>query len=126
LLRLEPALVKTILLVVLQVFKFAVFLGVLFAGGNWDGVNLWWKMQQMQRGNFHPSALLMPAIVHQLNPQQFLIANGLIYATILLVLILLYEVVRKKLKPWAFFTLGEYAVAMIIALTVSGWTIHAL
>ena len=37
-----------------------------------------WKMQQMQRGNFHPSALLMPAIVHQLNPQQFLIANGLI------------------------------------------------
>jgi len=118
-------LVKRIFLVVLQVFKLAVFVFVLYAGGNWDGINLWWESQQLGKGNFHPTPLLMPTIVHQLNPQYFLVANGLVYAAILLVLILLYEALRKRLKPWAFYTLAEYAVAMVIALLIKGWTIHA-
>ena len=46
--------------VVLQLFKLGAFLVVLYAGGNWDGINLWWKIQQMQKGNFNPSPLLIP------------------------------------------------------------------
>ena len=116
--------VKRILLAVLQLFKFAVFLLVLFVGGNWDElVNLPIEIRAMQ--NHTTPAFLIPTIRYDAGPTHFLIANGLIYAAILLVLILLYEVVRKKLTPWAFYTLAEYAVAMIVALLVKGWTIHA-
>ena len=115
---------KTIFLAVLQLFKFAVFLLVLFVGGNWDElVNLPIEIRAMQ--NHTTPAFLIPTMRYDAGPAHFLIANGLIYATILLVLILLFELFRKRLKPWAFYTLGEYAVAMIIALLIKGWTIHA-
>ena len=116
--------VKRIFLVVLQLFKFAVFLLVLFVGGNWDElVNLPLEIRAMQ--NHTTPAFLIPVMKYDAGPTHFLIANGLIYATILLVLILLYEAFRKKLKPWAFFTLAEWAVATIIALSINGWTVHA-
>lgn len=116
--------VKRILLVVLQLFKFALFLLVLFVGGNWDElVNLPLEIHAMQ--NHTTPAFLIPVMKYDAGPTHFLIANGLVYAVVLLVLILLYEAFRKKLKPWAFYTLGECAVATIIALLIKGWTIHA-
>jgi len=116
-------LVKRILLAVLQLFKFVVFLLVLFVGGNWDElVNLPLELRAMQN---HTTAFLIPTMKYDAGPTHFIIANGLVYAAVLLVLILLYEAFRKKLKPWAFYTLAEYAVAMIIALLIKGWTIHA-
>ena len=116
--------VKRILLAVLQLFKLAVFLLVLFVGGNWDElVNLPLELRAMQN---HTTAVLIPTMRYDAGATHFIIANGLIYAAVLLVLILLYEVLRKKLKPWALFTLAEWAVAMIIALVIKGWTIHAL
>ena len=117
--------VKRILLGVLQLIKFVVFLVVLFVGGNWDElVNLPLELRAMQ--NHTTPAFLIPTMKYDAGPTHFIIANGLIFAAVLLVLILLYEVLRKKLKPWALFTLAEWAVAMIIALVIKGWTIHAL
>jgi len=117
-------LVKRILLIVLQVFKFAVFLLILFVGGNWDElVNLPLELRAMQ--SHTTPAFLIPTMRYDAGPTHFLIANGLVYAAVLLVLILLYEAFRKRLKPWAFFTLAEYVVAMIVALSIQGWTFHA-
>ena len=116
--------VKRILLACLQLFKFVVFLFILFVGGNWDElVNLPLEIRALQ--NHTTPAFLIPTMRYDAGPTHFLIANGLVYATILLVLILLYEVFRKKLKPWALFTLAEYVIAVIIALSLSGWMIHA-
>ena len=116
--------VKRILLAVLQVVKFAGFLLVLFVGGNWDElVNLPLELRAMQ--SHTTPAFLIPTMRYDAGPTHFLIANGLVYAAVLLVLILLYEALRKRLKPWAFFTLGEYVVAMIVALSIQGWTFHA-
>ena len=115
--------VKRILLGVLQLIKFVVFLVVLFVGGNWDElVNLPLELRAMQ--NHTTPAFLIPTMKYDAGPTHFIIANGLIFAAVLLVLILLYEVLRKKLKPWAFYTLAEYAVATAVALLISGWTIH--
>jgi hypothetical protein len=117
-------LVKRILLAVLQLFKFVVFLFVLFVGGNWDElVNLPLEIRAMQ--NHTTPAFLIPTMKYDAGPTHFIIANGLVYAAALLVLILLYEAFRKKLKPWALFTLAEWAIAVIIALLIKGWTIHA-
>ena len=116
--------VKRILLIVLQLFKFAIFLAVLFVGGNWDElVNLPLEIHALQ--NHTTPAFLIPTMRYDAGPTHFLIANGLAYAAVLLVLILLYEAFRKKLKPWALYTVAEYAVAMILALSIKGWTIHA-
>jgi uncharacterized membrane protein len=104
--------VKRILYPVLQ---FAAFLGLLFVGGMWDSLNMSYEMRQMANGTplsaVHP---LMATIKVPLG-SHILIAQGVLFATMLLVLILLIQAIAKKLKPWAFYTLAAYVLAAIVA-----------
>jgi hypothetical protein len=97
---------------ILTVLQFAAFLGLMFVGGDWDIINLQSEMRQMAAGNFHPHVLI-PTIKFPLGTH-ILIANGILYATILLVLILFFEILRKKLNPWAAFTLLAFLLAVIV------------
>jgi len=107
--------VKRILFPVLQ---FIAFLGLMFVGGDWDSINLSYQMRQMANGvpmsQVHP---LMTTVKFPVG-DHILIAQGLIFATILLVIILIVQIIRKKLIPAAFFTLGAYALAVILALSL--------
>jgi hypothetical protein len=104
--------VKRILYPVLQ---FAAFLGLLYLGGDWDFVNMWYETRQMVSGTplsaVHP---LMATIKFPLG-SHILIAQGILFAAILLVIILLLQAVTRKLKPWALYTLGAFVVAVAVA-----------
>jgi len=104
--------VKRILYPVLQ---FVAFLGLLFIGGMWDSLNMSYEMRQMANGTplsaVHP---LMTTIKIPLGSHT-LIAQGVLFASILLVVILLIQAIAKKLKPWAVYTLAAYILAVIVA-----------
>jgi hypothetical protein len=98
--------------------QFIAFLGLMFVGGNWDSINLSYELRQMQNGTplsaVHPlmTTLKFPVGAH------ILIAQGLLFATILLILIVLLEVLRKRLKPWLALTFLSYIAAVVIAFAL--------
>jgi len=102
-------LAKRILLTVLQ---FCAFFGLLYAGGYWDIISLSLAVRAMQG---HPIPLLgsIPLIQYPMG-SHILIADGIIFATILLVILVIIQALRKKLKPAVFYTLGAYALAIVI------------
>jgi sterol desaturase/sphingolipid hydroxylase (fatty acid hydroxylase superfamily) len=101
--------VKRILYPVLQ---FAAFLGLLYFGGEWDFVNLGIEIKAMQ--NHTTPNILIPTFKTQLGAHT-LIADGIIFATVLLLLILLIQAIAKRLKPWAVYTIGAYVLSVIVA-----------
>jgi hypothetical protein len=101
--------VKRILYPVLQ---FAAFLGLLYFGGEWDFVNLGIEIKAMQ--NHTTPNILIPTFKTQLGAHT-LIADGIIFASVLLILILVIQAIVKKLKPWAVYTLASYLLAVIVA-----------
>ena len=106
---------KRILLFILQ---FCAFLGLLWVGGNWDGVNLGLEIKAMQ--NHTTPNILIPTIKTQIGTNHMLIANGLVFAAALLLLILIFEAVRKALRPWALLSLLAFILA---ATTAFAWKI---
>lgn len=107
--------VKRILFPVLQ---FIAFLGLMFVGGDWDSINLSYQMRQMANGvplaQVHP---LMTTIKFPVG-SHILIAQGLLFATILLLIILIVQAIRKRLIPAAFYTVAAYVLAVVLALAL--------
>jgi hypothetical protein len=98
--------------IILTLLQFIVFMVLLAVGGNWDAVNLALEMQQ------HKAAtILIPAFKYPVG-SHILIANGLIFATVLLVLILLFLLVRRKLHPWAWLTALAYVLAVCLGVAM--------
>jgi hypothetical protein len=110
---LENNLAKRILLFILQFFA---FFGLLDLGGNWDVIRFAQEVRALQKGvtAFNP----IPVIKTQVGDNHILIANGLIFAAVLLVLILLFEAIRKALKPWAALSLLAFILATAAALAL--------
>jgi len=105
--------VKRISLTILQ---FIAFISLLAVGGNWDAVNLSLEMRQLQH-NQTPHVFLQ-TLRYPVSSTHILIANGILFATILLVIILLIEVLSKKLKPWASLTLLAYVLAVVLGFAM--------
>ena len=105
--------VKRISLTILQFIAFIILLAV---GGNWDAVNLSLEMRQMQ--NNQAPHVFLSTIKYPISSTHILIANGILFATILLVIILLIEVLSKKLKPWASLTLLAYVLAVVLGFAM--------
>ena len=98
---------KRILLFILQFFA---FLGLLDVGGNWDVIRLAQEVGAMQKGTtaFNP----IPVIKTQIGANHILIVDGILFAAVLLVLILIFEAIRKALKPWALLSLLAFVLAV--------------
>ena len=105
--------VKRISLTILQ---FIAFIGLLAVGGNWDAVNLSLEMRQMQ--NNQAPHVFLSTIKYPVSSTHILIANGILFATVLLLLILLIELLSKKLKPWASLTLLAYVLAVVLGFAM--------
>ncbi len=99
---------KRILLFLLQLLVFG---ALLIVGGDWDFVRLSLALRK-------PSLNIIPLWKFHLNANYDYIANGLIFAAILLALILLLEAARKRLKPWAALSTAAFVLAVAISLTV--------
>ena len=92
--------VKRILLTLLQ---FLVFGALLVVGSFWPLVVL-----------FYPSLTIIPVWRFHVSATQDFVANGVIFATALLVVVLLIEWLRKAVKPWGLLTANAFAVAVAI------------
>lgn len=104
--------IKRTLLTFLQFIVFVVLLAV---GGNWDAVNLALEMHALQQ---HKTVtMLVPVFKYPLG-SHVLIANGLIFATALLVLLLLLFLILKKLHPWAWLAVLAYVLAVCLAFAM--------
>jgi len=109
----ESTMVKRIVLTVLQ---FLIFIGLLAVGGNWDVINLTLQIRAMENHTtaFNP----IPVIKTQISSGHILIADGLIFATVLLLIILLIEALRKKLKPWAALSILAFVLALFLGFAM--------
>ena len=104
--------------ILFPVLQFIAFLGLMFVGGDWDSINLSYQMRQMANGV--PMAQVHPLMTTVKFPvgDHILIAQGLLFATTLLVIILVIQLIRKRLIPASFYTLAAYVLAVVIALAL--------
>jgi hypothetical protein len=94
-------LVKRILLTLLQFFAFC---ALLMIGGYWDVIRLILELRA-------PSFNVIPLWKFNVSAGHDLIANGLVYALVLLLLLLGLEAWRKALRPWAALTILAFVAA---------------
>ncbi len=101
--------------IVLAVFEFAVYLFLLGIGGYWDVVRL-------LVGGYAPrlSGLLnlLPLIKFQVSSTHVLIANGILFAGVFCLLLLLLEAMRKAARSTMVTTVVLYAIAVLLSLAV--------
>jgi hypothetical protein len=97
-------LVKRIFLTLLQ---FLVFGALLVVGAFWALVRI-----------FYPSLGFIPVWRFQAGATHDFVANGLIFALVLLVIILLIEALRKALKPGGVLTVLAFALAVALSFAM--------
>ncbi len=98
--------IKRILLFLLQLIAFAVLLMI---GGYWDFVRLYLQFKQ-------PALNVIPLWKFHISANYDLVANGIFFAAILLVLILIFEALRKRLRPWATLSVLAFVLAVVVSL----------
>jgi hypothetical protein len=101
--------------IILTLLQFVIFMALLVVGGYWDLVNTAFEMHQLQN---HQTPHVLLATTHYHVGSSVLIANGLIFATVLLVLILLFLLLRRKLYPWAWLTVLAYVLAVCLGFAI--------
>lgn len=102
---------KRIVLAVVQFLAFAFLLGV---GGYWDIVRL---VLQLRPG-FKWLVDLLPLLRFQVTANHVLIANGILFAGALCVLILLIEALRRASRSAMLVTVLTYVIAVVISLAL--------
>jgi hypothetical protein len=61
---------------------------------------------------------MIPTVKYQISATHMLISNGLIFAGILFVLILLIQAIRRKLHPWAALTTLAFLLAIALGFAM--------
>ena len=92
--------------VVWFVVQFVCFSGLLLLGGYWDAVRLSLEVKAMQANRAMPA--MVPLWKTHFSASHDLIWNGIVFAGVLCVVILLVETLRRRQRPWAGLTLGAY------------------
>jgi hypothetical protein len=101
--------------IVLTLVQFIVFLGLLAVGGNWDVINLSLQVRAMMN---HATAFNPIPVVRVPMGSHILIADGLIFATVLLVIVVLFQALRKRLHPWASLSGLAYLLAVTLGFAM--------
>jgi len=102
-------LIKRILLTLLQ---FVLFCGLLMVGGYWDIIHLIVRLKV-------PALAFIPLWkIDHFTATHDLILNGLIFAGVLWLLILLFEGLRRALRPWALLTTLAFVLAIVLCFSL--------
>jgi hypothetical protein len=97
--------------IVLFLLQFVAFCALLIVGGDWDIVRLSLAIRR-------PALNIIPLWKFHITANYDYIANGLIFALALLLLILLLEALRKALRPWATISVVAFLAAWALSLVV--------
>lgn len=100
--------IKRIVLFLLQFFAFG---ALMWIGGFWDVLHL-------QAEVTHSFWASIPVFKYPVSSAHILIADGLIFAGALLLIILLLEALARRLRPWAALSIVAYIVAAIVTLAL--------
>jgi hypothetical protein len=97
----------------LALLQFAGFFALMFIGGNWDVIRLGQEVRAMETHStfFNP----IQTIKIQMGATHILIANGLLFAAALLVVIVLIEFLSRKRHPWIALSCVAFVLAVVIA-----------
>jgi hypothetical protein len=99
---------------ILAFLQFAAFLALMFVGGNWDVIRLTQEIRAMQAHTtfFNP----IQTIKIQVGATHILIANGILFAAALLVVIVICELLARRRQPWIALSCIAFVIAVVIAL----------
>jgi hypothetical protein len=102
-------LVKRILLTLLQFVVFCVLLAI---GGYWDFIHLLIRLKA-------PALGFIPLWkIDHFTPTHDLILNGVVFATVLWLVILVFQALRRRLLPGAVLTTLAYVLAMVLCFSL--------
>lgn len=104
--------IKRILLTLLQFFAFC---GLFYVGGNWDAIRFGQEVRAMTTHTTFWNPI--PTIKYPISSTHTLIANGLVFALVLLLLLLGLQAWRRALRPWALLTLLAFIVAAVLCFS---------
>ncbi len=100
--------------------QFAAFAALFQVGGAWAEIRLAFEMKALQKltpieqmnalQQHKPLTHTFPLILWHIKPTLDYVANGLVFASALFVLILIFEALRR-LRPWAALTLLAFLLA---------------
>jgi hypothetical protein len=95
----------------LTVLQFVVFCALLAIGGYWDIIHLLLQIKA-------PALNVIPLWKIQISADTVLVANGLVFATVFLLLLLLLQALRRVLRPWAAISLVTYLAAVVLGFAL--------
>ncbi|SEG69830.1 hypothetical protein SAMN05421819_4384 [Bryocella elongata] len=102
--------------------QFLGFCAFFFVGGYWAWVRLTLEMRAMEKGESAPP--LIPLWLMHVNPTHDYVLNGLVFASVLLVILLLVQALRRRLGRCTAVTLAAFVLAFLLSLAFhSGFVI---
>ncbi|HEX4156365.1 MAG TPA: hypothetical protein VHY48_12200 [Acidobacteriaceae bacterium] len=100
--------IKRIVLFLLQLLSFG---ALMWIGGFWDVLHL-------QAEVTHSVWASIPVFKYPVSSTHILIADGLIFAGVLLLIILLLQALARRLRPWAALSVVAYIIAAVVTLAL--------
>lgn len=94
--------------------QFLSFYALLFVGGYWAWVRLTLEMRAMEKGEAAPA--LVPLWKMHVSPTLDYVLNGLVFAGVLLVILLLAQAFRRRLGKATVFTLAAFVAAWLLSV----------
>jgi hypothetical protein len=94
--------------------QFVAFCALMFVGGYWAWVRLTLEMRAMEKGDSAPP--LIPLWKMHVNPNLDYVLNGLVFAAVLLVILLLVQALRRRLGKPTLFTFAAFVAAFLLSL----------
>lgn len=105
--------IKRILLTFVQ---FVLFCALFYVGGYWAELRLALELRAMQNHTAPPP--MIPLWKVHVSSSLDYVANGLVFALVLFILILLFQAFRKRLRTGAALTTLAFLLAFVISLVV--------
>ena len=97
--------------------QFVCFCALFYVGGYWAFVRLSVELRALQHGMVDPPPM-PPLWKINISPTLDYVLNGLIFAATLLVLILIVQAIRKRVRSNAIWTIGAFVLAFALSLIV--------
>jgi hypothetical protein len=97
---------------IFTLLQFLAFCGLLYVGGYWDAIRLGQEVRALTAHTTFWNPI--PTITYPISSGHILIANGILFASLLLVVLLLWQAFRRTLRSSAPYTLLAFAVAVAL------------
>jgi hypothetical protein len=94
--------------------QFLGFCALLFVGGYWAWVRLTLEMRAMEKGEAAPP--LIPLWKMHVSPTLDYVLNGIVFASVLFVILLLVQALRRRLGKATVLTLAAFVAAFLLSL----------